>query len=144
MDPVGQAQELADDLLFPAALTTDAADAVPRELLDALAAAGMYGVGTDTDFATVCAVQEALASGCLNTAFIWAQHLGLVHTLASSGYERLRELWLERLERGETRGGLSLGGALPEPTLRAAETADGWRLDGSSPFVSGWGLIDVV
>src|SRR5579864_7228135 len=35
-------------------------------------------------------------------------------------------------------------GASAEPTLRAVETADRWRLDGVSPFVSGWGLIDVV
>jgi alkylation response protein AidB-like acyl-CoA dehydrogenase len=144
MDAVERAQGLADELLFPAALATDAAEAVPRGLLDALAAAGMYGVGTGTDFATVCAVQEALASGCLTTAFIWAQHVGLVHTLASSADQRVRDVWLERLERGDTRAGLSLGGALTEPTLRAEETADGWRLDGYSPFVSGWGLIDVV
>ena len=39
MDPVADivpvAQRLADDVLFPAALATDASDAVPRELLDA-------------------------------------------------------------------------------------------------------------
>ena len=41
MDILGTAQRLADDVLFPAALATDAADVVPVELLDALADAGL-------------------------------------------------------------------------------------------------------
>ncbi|MGN6792667.1 MAG: hypothetical protein ACTHJW_09790, partial [Streptosporangiaceae bacterium] len=36
------------------------------------------------------------------------------------------------------------GGALPKPSLRAVADGDGWLLDGVSPFVSGWGRIDVV
>lgn len=144
MSAIETAQRLADELLFPAALETDGAEAVPRRLLDELAAAGLFGVGLDDDFHAVCAVQEALASGCLTTAFVWAQHLGLVHTLAMSTDESLRGAWLERLARGEVRAGLALGGALPQPALRARPSADGWTLDGVSPFVSGWGSIDVV
>ena len=46
---------------------------------------------------------------------------------------------------GELRAGLALGGALPgPPRLVAREAADGWIFDGASPFVSGWGRIDVV
>ena len=144
MGVVERAQQLADELLFPAALATDAADAVSVEILDALAAAGLYGFALDSDFPTVCAVQEALASGCLTTAFLWAQHLGLVHTLARSGDEELRARWLDRLARGEVRAGLALGGALPQPALHARPDGDVWLLDGVSPFVSGWGRIDVV
>ena len=144
MNVVEVAQQLADEVLFPAALETDAADVVPREILDAVAAAGLYGSALDVDFPTVCAVQEALASGCLTTAFLWAQHLGLVHMLAISENEELRGRWLDRLSRGEVRAGLALGGTLPQPTLHARRDGGGWRLDGVSPFVSGWGRIDVV
>jgi len=144
MDVVDRAREIADDVLFPAALATDAADMVPREILDTLADAGLYGSALDVDFPTVCTVQEALASGCLTTAFLWAQHLGLVHALAMSGDEELRARWLERLARGEVRAGLALGGALPRPTLHARADDGGWVLDGASSFVSGWGRIDVV
>src|SRR5207249_3512593 len=43
------------------------------------------------------------------------------------------------------RAGVALGGALRgEPRLRARPTDKGWRFDGTSPFVSGWGRIDVV
>jgi alkylation response protein AidB-like acyl-CoA dehydrogenase len=151
VDIVGVAQGIADDVLFPAALSTDASDIVPLRLLDTLADAGLYGVaapkesgGLDADFLTVCAVQEALASGCLTTAFLWAQHTGLVHALAAGGNRELASTWLGPLARGEVRAGLALGGALPQPTLRARPDGENWLLDGVSPFVSGWGRVDVL
>jgi alkylation response protein AidB-like acyl-CoA dehydrogenase len=144
VDMVAVAQRIADEVLFPAALATDASDVVPLELLDKLASAGLYGVGAESDFRTVCAVQEALASGCLTTAFIWAQHLGLVHALASGGDTAARAKWLRPLAAGEIRAGVGLGGALPKPTLHVQPVGRDWLLDGVSPFVSGWGRIDVV
>src|SRR5206468_2508266 len=77
-------------------------------------------------------------------AFLWAQHLGLMHTVGVSDDAELRSRWLDRLARGEVRAGLALGGALPQPTLHARADGDGWLLDGVSPFVSGWGRIDVM
>ena len=151
MGIVQVAQRIADEVLFPAALATDASDAVPRELLDALASAGLYGVvapqdaaGLGADFGTLCAVQEALASGCLTTAFVWAQHNGLVRALAQGGRPELAARWLAPLARGEIRAGVALAGQLPRPPLRARPDAAGWRLDGVAPFVSGWGQIDVI
>jgi alkylation response protein AidB-like acyl-CoA dehydrogenase len=145
------AQRLADELLFPAAVATDASDIVPVELLDAIAEAGLYGIvappdfgGMSADFGAVCAVLEALATGCLTTAFLWMQHIGLVRALTSSADEELRARWLKPLASGEIRAGLALGGALPKPSLRAVPHAGGWLLDGTSPFVSGWGRIDVM
>ncbi len=138
-------------MLFPAAVATDASDVVPVALLDALAEAGLYGIvappdagGQSADFGTLCAVLEALASGCLTTAFLWMQHIGLVRALAASADEDLRSRWLKPLASGQIRAGLALGGALPKPSLRAERDGDDWRLDGVSPFVSGWGRIDVV
>jgi alkylation response protein AidB-like acyl-CoA dehydrogenase len=144
---VEAARRLAEDLLFPAALETDRADIVPVELLDALAGAGLYGLaapaavgGFDADFATTCQVVEALSSGCLTSAFIWAQHLGAVHAVA----QLPDRSWLEQLARGTVRAGLALGGALPRPTLQARREGNGWRLTGSTPWLSGWGRIDVI
>ena len=151
MNVVQVAQRIADEVLFPAALATEASAVVPRELLDALAGAGLYGLaapgelgGLDADFGTVCAVLEALASGCLTTAFVWMQHNGLVQALTAGDRPELARTWLPPLASGEIRAGLALGGALPRPTLRAEPDGQGWRLDGISPFVSGWGRIDVV
>ena len=149
---VATAERLADDLLFSRALATDRAEAVPRELLDSLAEAGLYGLsgpvsagGLEADFTTVCAVGEALASGCLTTTFVWAQHIGAVIAAARSDNAAVRE-WVAPLCRGERRAGLALGGAVAGPAqLRARpSSADGWIFSGVSPFVSGWGRIDVV
>jgi len=134
VDIVQVAQRIADDVLFPAALATDASDVLPRELLDALAGAGLYGVaapqqagGTGADFAALCAVQEALATGCLTTAFVWAQHNGLVRALAEGGDPELTARWLAPLARGEIRAGLALAGMLPRPPLWASP--GGGRID---------------
>jgi len=145
------AQRIADEALFPAALSTDAGEMVPRELLDTLAGAGLYGLvappeagGLGADFPAVCAVHEALASGCLTTAFVWAQHHGLVRALAAGGNPELAASLLAPLASGEIRAGVALAGAMPRPTLLATPDGGGWLLDGVAPFVSGWGRIDVI
>jgi alkylation response protein AidB-like acyl-CoA dehydrogenase len=151
VDVVASAERLAEEVLLPAALTTDRADTVPVELFDALAGAGLYGLsgpvaagGLEAGFETVCAVVERLASGCLTTTFVWAQHLGAVLAAATSGNNAIRD-WLSSLCSGERRAGLALGGALLGPAkLVARETADGWNFSGTSPFVSGWGRVDVI
>jgi len=148
---VSVAQKLADDVLFPRALDTDTAETVPRDLLDQLADAGLYGLsgptwagGIDADFATACAVFEALAGGCLTTTFVWAQHIGAVRAAASSESPPMQE-WVEPLCSGTHRSGLALAGVLPgPPRLRARRADDGWLLTGSSPWISGWGRIDVI
>jgi Acyl-CoA dehydrogenase, N-terminal domain len=148
---VATAERLADEVLLPAALETDRAGAVPRANLDALAAAGLYGLagpveagGLDADLPTTCAVLERLASGCLTTAFVWLQHLGAVRAAAASANPAMAQE-VGPLCRGDVRAGLALGGALPgPPRLRATETDGGWLVTGTSPFVSGWGLVDLL
>jgi hypothetical protein len=91
-------------------------------------------------------VAEALASGCLATTFVWMQHRGLVMTLAAEGTPAvLRDRWLGSACRGEVRGAIALGGLLPgPPRLRARPSDGGWRLDGEAPWVTGWGLTDLL
>jgi alkylation response protein AidB-like acyl-CoA dehydrogenase len=148
---VGVARRLADEVLFPVALETDAMETLPARLLDAFAESGLYGIsgpvsagGLDADLATTCAVIEALSSGCLTTTFVWAQHVGAVRAAAMSENEAIRQ-WVAPMCRGERRVGLALGGALPGPAPLIAEPAgDGWIFRGFSPFVSGWGRIDAI
>jgi alkylation response protein AidB-like acyl-CoA dehydrogenase len=163
-DIVATARRIADEVLFPAAVVVDRAAAVPRSHLDALAGAGLYGVagpaeagGTDLDLPTFGAVIEALASGCLATAFVWIQHHGLVRALSRvppdtppppgvpAGAAELRATWLAPLCRAERRAGIALAGLLPgPPRLRARPTGAGWLLDGSSPWVTGWDRVDAL
>ena len=152
-DILAAARRLADDLLFPEAMRVDGLDVLPAAQLDALAAEGLYGApvpvragGLGLDLEAAGLVAEELASGCLTTTFVWMQHRGLVMTLAAdSTPAALRERWLGPACRGQVRGGIALGGLLPgPPRLRARPVGGGWRLDGEAPWVTGWGLIDLL
>ena len=152
-DVLAAARGLADDLLFPDAMRVDGMDVLPVAHLDALAALGLYGApgpvqagGLGLGLAATCAVVEELASGCLTTTFVWLQHCGLVMTLAAEGTPAaLRDGWLGPACRGEVRGGIALTGLIPgPPQLRARPAGGGWRLDGEAPWVTGWGLIDLL
>ncbi len=147
------ARRLADELLFPGALATDRADVVPVERLDALAEAGLYGLfgppeagGLGAGSSDAGAVTEALAGGCLTTAFVWAQHHHLVRALAAAPAGGGRDQWLAPLCRGDLRAGVAFAGLRRPgpPVLTATPVAGGWRLDGFAPWVTGWGRIDVV
>jgi alkylation response protein AidB-like acyl-CoA dehydrogenase len=153
VDVLATAHRIADEELFPTAGAVDAADAIPRRRLDLLAEAGLYGLagphdagGLEPDFPTFCGVIEALAGGDLTTAFVWIQHHGAVRALAADDAPpALREAELVPLCRGERRAGLALPGLQPGPSsLTALPTPGGWRLDGTAPWVTGWGLIDLV
>jgi alkylation response protein AidB-like acyl-CoA dehydrogenase len=151
-DAVATAGRLADDLLFPDAIRVDTMDKLPFAHLDALAAAGLYGSiapdGLNLEDSAVFAVAEELASGCLATAFVWIQHLGLLATLAfGTEPAALRSSWLPSAIKGTLRGGIALTGQIPGPPRLRAEPAahGGWRLDGTAPWVTGGdGLVDVV
>ncbi|HJP74954.1 MAG TPA: acyl-CoA dehydrogenase family protein [Pseudonocardiaceae bacterium] len=139
------ANDLADTVLFPAANTVDTTGRIPPEHLDLLAESGFYAMsspGADIDFATACAITETFAAGCLSTAFVWLQHQGVVRRVAGSP---LADELLGDLELGKQRGGIALGGTLPgPPRLRATAVPGGYELSGESPWVTGWGMIDLL
>jgi hypothetical protein len=146
-DLIAAARRVADEVLAPAAETTDASGVLPPGHLDALAAAGLYGLGAgDEDFLDVCRAIEILAAACLTTAFVLTQHQGAVQVVAGTAPSALRERWLAPMVRGERRVGLAFtGAALPGPALlHATPQRDGWRLDGLTPWVTGWGLVDAL
>jgi len=151
-DVLSSARRIADDLLFPAATTVDTADRIPDGHLDALAAAGLYGLGgpvsaggLELDLAVFCDVIEIMAGGCLATTFVWLQHHGAVRALMASDNAALARQWLEPLCRGSRRAGVALVGRLPGPALLRAEAVPGgYVFDGTAPWVTGWGMIDVL
>ena len=143
------AQRVADEVLAPAAAEVDATGRLPQGQLDVLAAAGLYGLagpveagGLGADRDTALRVVEVLAAGCLATTFVWLQHQGVVRAVDRSP---LAPGWLPRLCSGEVRAGVAVAGVRPgTDPLRVRRDGAGWVLDGSVPWVTGWGLIDVV
>src|SRR3954466_637706 len=143
---IARAREIADDLLFPRALETDAAELIPRENLDALAAAGLYGItgprdagGLDADTDTYLAIVETLAGACLATTFVWFQHPGVVRTIAGATAP-LRDRWLAPMCRGDVRAGIALGGLLAHaPGIAARRETGGGGGGGTPPPGARWG-----
>jgi alkylation response protein AidB-like acyl-CoA dehydrogenase len=145
-------RELAARFLADAK-AVDAADTVPEDHLRGLAGAGLYGVfapvtagGLGLAYLDVCSVIEELASACLASTFVWIQHLGLLGALLDPATPAaLRTALLHGAIRGEVRGGVALAGLVPgPPRLSAQPTADGWVLDGQAPWVSGWGIVNLL
>jgi alkylation response protein AidB-like acyl-CoA dehydrogenase len=142
---LARATDIADTVLFPAAPAVDTEGRIPPSHLDLLANNGFYAMSApsaDIDFATACAVAETFASGCLSTAFVWLQHQGVVRRVADSP---LADDLLGDLCLGRQRGGVALGGTLPgPPRLRATAVPGGYQLSGESPWVTGWGMVDLL
>jgi alkylation response protein AidB-like acyl-CoA dehydrogenase len=135
------------------AAAVDAADAVPEDHLRGLADAGLYGAfapatagGLGLAYLDVCSVIEELASACLAPTFVWIQHLRLLGALLDPATPAaLRTALLPGAIRGEVRGGVALAGLVPgPPRLTARPTAGGWVLDGQAPWVSGWGIVNLL
>ena len=150
-DLLAAARRIADEELFPRALETDERGSVPLEELECLREAGLYGIfsptevgGSAVDMPTRYLIQEALAGGCLTTAFVWQQHAGAAAAAAAThGPMRSRA---SAMAAGEVRGGVAFAHLVRPgpPILTATPDEGGWRFNGVAPFVTGWGHIDLV
>ncbi|MFB9177785.1 acyl-CoA dehydrogenase family protein [Dactylosporangium sucinum] len=148
------ARKIADEILFPAAMSVDTGVADLKAHLDLLAAEGFYGLAAPPGVGTLkvsgrraaCRVVEELASGCLTTAFVWVQHHPAVLAAAASVLPGVRKRWLAPLVSGRARAGLAIGATVRQgpATLRATAVDGGHLLDGEAPWVTGWGLIDTL
>lgn len=123
---------------------------IPDNHLSAFASAGLYGAlaprevgGLGLGLAETCDLVERLGAACVTTTFVWLQHFRLLRAvLDPAAPEHLRSM-LPPVIRGEIKGGVSLGGLLPGPARLSAEACDdGWLLNGETPWVSGWGVVD--
>ncbi|HUC14214.1 MAG TPA: acyl-CoA dehydrogenase family protein [Acidimicrobiales bacterium] len=152
-DDLAQRLSRLSSRLLADAEAVDASENIPAEHLHALAAAGLYGMfapvaegGLGLGYIEICAVIEELASCCLPTTFLLAQHFRLLGAMLDPATPpAIREAMLARTIRGETKGGVALTGLLPGPSaLHAMPAPGGWLLDGAAPWVSGWGIVDVI
>lgn len=148
-DWVVAAEELRAERLAPDANDVDCSGVIPALHFDELRARGFYGLAfkSQDPIRTLADTGEVLVSGCLATAFVWAQHHGTLLRLATSSNEGLKAKYLAALQTGEVRAGVSGSGyASPrKPLVRAVRVADGYLIEGSAPFVTGWnGLTEVM
>ena len=147
------ARRVASEVLAPAAEVVDRMDLLPRSHLESLAAAGLMGLvapvdqgGADAAGPVVRHVQRVVAGACGATFFTWVQHHAPVRYLASAPDSPARRRWLPELAAGRAWGGVGFAylrrpGA---PVVRAEPCDGGWIFDGVAPWVTGWGLVDVI
>lgn len=148
-DWVVAAEELRAELLAPDANDVDCSGVIPASHFDALRSRGFYGLAfkSQDPIRTLADTGEVLVSGCLATAFVWAQHHGTLLRLATSSNEGLKAKYLTALQTGDMRAGVSGSGyASPrKPLVKAVRVAGGYSITGTSPFVTGWnGLTEVI
>jgi alkylation response protein AidB-like acyl-CoA dehydrogenase len=149
-DAIADAQRIADEVLFPAAQRVDRADRIPATHLTALAEAGLYGAagppehgGLGLTFPEVRRAMAAVASGCGATFFTWAQHLTLTLQLAATENHGLQEEMLADLCAGGTMAGIVFAHLRrPDRPVAATRVGGGWRLAGTAPWATAWGIAD--
>jgi alkylation response protein AidB-like acyl-CoA dehydrogenase len=92
----------------------------------------------------------ALSAACLTTTFILTQRTGACRRIEGCGNESLKARLLPGLVSGELFATVGISHLttsrrhLGKPVLTAERTANGFRLDGMSPWVTGAAAADVI
>ncbi|MEO2047088.1 MAG: acyl-CoA dehydrogenase family protein [Pirellulales bacterium] len=92
----------------------------------------------------------ALSSACLTTTFIITQRSGACRRIAGSSNRRLQQRLLPALASGTLFSTVAISHLttsrqhLSKPVLRAVRVADGYVLDGFSPWVTGAAHADTI
>lgn len=147
LDTVG---EVARELLGPTAADSDI-DGLPRSHLAALTAGGAYRAafpkavgGTAESAQTNRLIIERIAGSCGTTWFCFAQHRSPTLELIASDNDAMRDRWLGPLVAGKALASIAFAHLRrPKQSLRMTRVTDGWRLDGTLDWVTGWPITDV-
>jgi len=128
----------------------DAADAWPAQQLELCAQAGVFQWflraewgGQQWSEADLLRGYVKLAAACLTTTFVITQRMGAVGRIAANDNDWAKQTLLPNLVAGATFATVGISHLttsrqhLDRPVLGAVETADGFVLDGYSPWVTG-------
>ena len=150
---VEAARHIGETILGPNAQDADRALGPLLSNYRALAEAGLLGMslpreygGLDASGPTQREVTEILASYCGVTTFTQAQHHGPSRMICNGPNQQLKDALLPDLARGKRMCAVSFAHLrrLGPPVLRAEPVEGGFRLNGTNPWVTGWGLMTQV
>ncbi len=150
------ARRLAGDKIAPRAAEVDAREEFPHDLVQLLAAHGLFGLvvpealgGSDAGVIAFLLAVEEIARACAATATIYAgQYLGM-YPILLAGTEGQKQRWLPALARGERLAAF----ALTEPeagsdvvALRTTARPDGdaYVLTGAKQFITSGDVAGVL
>ncbi len=151
MDPRTAATRVADTVLTPNAEQVDRTGVIPSSHFTALADAGLFGLAAPTpsggsamDAGEVRRVIAAIGGACGATFFVWVQHHGVVRAVATTANDtvaaRLGDLCDGRLIAGTAFAHVRRSGT---PAISASRVDGGWRLDGTAPWATSWGIASM-
>ncbi|MDX6204136.1 MAG: short-chain 2-methylacyl-CoA dehydrogenase, partial [Frankiales bacterium] len=152
-------EQFAREVVAPAAAGHDAAKTFPYEVVEQMAAMGLFGLpfpeeygGMGGDFFALCLAIEELARADSSVAITLEAAVGLgAMPIFQFGTEAQRQEWLPQLTAGHALGAFGLtepgGGSDAGATTTTAVLADGsWKLNGTKAFItnSGTDITSVV
>ena len=150
---IEKAKQISAYVLTPVAEATDRGSRPNSTHFRALGEAGMAGLslptlwgGSDISSLAQREIIEALASGCGVTCFTLMQHHGSSRMIANSKAEALKACVLPHLAKGNSYCAVSFAHLRRpgKPVLTATPVDGGYRLSGTAPWVTGWGLMNQV
>ena len=148
---LAEAERIGATILGPNATDSDLASGPNRVNFAALADAGLLGMALPTEYGgrnasgeTQKAITEVFASYCGVTTFTQAQHHGPSRMILSGPNEELKRRLLPDLAAGRCLCAVSFAHLRRPgpPVLRAEPITGGWRLFGTAPWVTGYGLMN--
>jgi len=150
-----RADEFAREVVAPRADEIEAADAFPRDVMEAAGDAGLLGVllpeeygGEGSDFVSYCLVVERVAQASGAVAESIQGHAFATLPIAQQGTEEQKQEYLSRMASGEAIGAMLLtepgAGSSPSGLEAVAEaTEDGYAISGEKAFGTNAGVADV-
>lgn len=148
--PLPGADDFLNQWIRPRAQAIDQDVQALREALSEAGRRGLLGLRIPAEYGGLGAdglefrrFQEAVARTSGAFAFLESQHHSACSLLARSSNDALRSRLLPLLARGEATSGIAFSHLRrPGPPLVTATPAgDGYRLDGTLPWVTGWGFF---
>ncbi len=132
----------------PVASRYDNEDIYPAELVDKMAAMGLFGItipeeygGLGLDYTTFARVFEELSKGWMSISGAIGTHHLLAYVIASFGTEDQKRRYLSRLAEGKLRGGLALteteaGSDVQNLQTSAVKEGEEYVLNGNKAFIT--------
>jgi len=152
-DALGRGRRVARELLAPRAEESDQAAVPPAENVRALAVEGLLGLNVPRAYGGLGALgaalrehTETLAAACGVTTFVQGQHQSACAFISAGASEPIKERLLPPMATGDLLGAVAFSHLRRPgpPAVRATPVAGGFVLDGTAPWVTGWGLMRVA
>jgi alkylation response protein AidB-like acyl-CoA dehydrogenase len=127
----------------------DRTELVPVDVLDEMAAAGLWAAlvppafgGAGLDMGTLGAVHEEVGRACSSVRSLLTVHGMVSWALSRWGSSAQQQRWLPQMATGEVIGAFCLtepggGSALARVATTARRDGDGWLIDGAKTWITG-------